>query len=342
MGIVSKGPRIMLRELRRGCTVSGREVGPRWTRWPRCGSSSPMGEVTSARVVLTHGCDLRNFAGEELRSKPCAENLAVHSGMTSGLVELAVGIILELVPGPGISGSLSLFGVDSIMDLIRISSSLASLSALAAVDPSLILGQSFLLYPIEVFFFLCHGPFERRVLPSGLASCSSWMDVGISVRVIGLVAYVQIDPLDIASSLLSAGGGSPIARSLEIESSAATGSCGPARDLVAPRGILWPRAGSCGPARDLVAPRGILLLAFAVKYHGVRSDRGYVSSWSSVSVGIDGCPVPCEPVAVSCSGSEPNSRPVSSSSVMGFSNDASCRADWLRVLLGWTSAPPFE
>ncbi|KAF2572320.1 hypothetical protein F2Q70_00002392 [Brassica cretica] len=33
--------------------------------------------------------------------------------MTSGLVKLAVGIILELVPGPGISGSLSLFGVDS-------------------------------------------------------------------------------------------------------------------------------------------------------------------------------------------------------------------------------------
>ncbi|KAF2619107.1 hypothetical protein F2Q68_00040342 [Brassica cretica] len=61
-----------------------------------------MGEVTSVRVVLAHGpCDLRNFAGEELRSKPCAENLAVHSGMTSGLVELAVGIILELVPGLG-------------------------------------------------------------------------------------------------------------------------------------------------------------------------------------------------------------------------------------------------
>ncbi|KAF3541363.1 hypothetical protein F2Q69_00020050 [Brassica cretica] len=94
-----------------------------------------------------------------------------------------------------------------IMDLIRISSSLASLSALAAVDPSLILGQFFLLYPIEVFFFLYHGPFERRVLSSGLASRSSRMDVGISVRVIGLVAYVQIDPLDIASSLLPAGGG---------------------------------------------------------------------------------------------------------------------------------------
>ncbi|KAF3524520.1 hypothetical protein F2Q69_00047488 [Brassica cretica] len=95
------------------------------------------------------------------------------------------------------------------MDLIRISSSLASLSALAAVDPSLsalaavdpslILGQFFLLYPIEVFFFLCHGLFERRILPSGLASHSFRMDVGTSVRVIGLVASVQIDPLEIAS-----------------------------------------------------------------------------------------------------------------------------------------------
>ncbi|KAF2557175.1 hypothetical protein F2Q68_00017026 [Brassica cretica] len=91
------------------------------------------------------------------------------------------------------------------MDLIRISSSLASLSALAAVDPSLILGQFFLLYPIEVFFFLCHGLFERRVLPSVLASRSSRMDVGTSVRVIGLVAYVQIDPLEIASFVAPGG-----------------------------------------------------------------------------------------------------------------------------------------
>ncbi|KAF3504982.1 hypothetical protein F2Q69_00042817 [Brassica cretica] len=33
MGVASKGPRIVLRELRRGCTVSGQEVGPRpWAR----------------------------------------------------------------------------------------------------------------------------------------------------------------------------------------------------------------------------------------------------------------------------------------------------------------------
>ncbi|KAF3603651.1 hypothetical protein F2Q69_00036403 [Brassica cretica] len=71
------------------------------------------GKAIRIQKEVYYACDLRNFSGEELRSKPCAENLAVHSGMTSGLVELAVGIILELVPGAGISGSLSLFGVDS-------------------------------------------------------------------------------------------------------------------------------------------------------------------------------------------------------------------------------------
>ncbi|KAF2546000.1 hypothetical protein F2Q70_00022380 [Brassica cretica] len=57
------------------------------------------GRAIGIQEEVFYACDLRNFAGEELRSKPCAENLAVHSGMTSGLVELAVGIILELVPG---------------------------------------------------------------------------------------------------------------------------------------------------------------------------------------------------------------------------------------------------
>ncbi|KAF3540508.1 hypothetical protein F2Q69_00024369 [Brassica cretica] len=59
------------------------------------------GREIGIQEEVLYACDLRNFAGEELRSKPCAKNLAVHSGMTSGLVELAVGIILELVPGPG-------------------------------------------------------------------------------------------------------------------------------------------------------------------------------------------------------------------------------------------------
>ena len=37
--------------------------------------------------------------------------------MTFGLVELAVGVILILVPGPGVSGGLPLFGIDSVVVL---------------------------------------------------------------------------------------------------------------------------------------------------------------------------------------------------------------------------------
>ncbi|KAF2598378.1 hypothetical protein F2Q68_00008436 [Brassica cretica] len=49
MGIASKGPRIVLRELRRGCKVLGQEVGPRpWAR----------GEVTSVETVLAYDRDL--------------------------------------------------------------------------------------------------------------------------------------------------------------------------------------------------------------------------------------------------------------------------------------------
>ncbi|KAF2555084.1 hypothetical protein F2Q68_00017398 [Brassica cretica] len=83
------------------------------------------GRAIVIQEEVIYACDLRNFAGEELRSKPSAENLAVQSGMTSGLVELVVGIILELVPGPGISRSLSLFGVDSVIMLALLASRLA-------------------------------------------------------------------------------------------------------------------------------------------------------------------------------------------------------------------------
>ncbi|KAF2584252.1 hypothetical protein F2Q70_00036214 [Brassica cretica] len=102
-------------------TISG--VGLSAGKAMDSGTMSPSGFVACFRRAIGiqeevfYACDLQNFAGEELRSKPCTENLAVHSGMTSGLVELAVGIILELVPGPGISGSLSLFGVDSVIML---------------------------------------------------------------------------------------------------------------------------------------------------------------------------------------------------------------------------------
>ncbi|KAF3521384.1 hypothetical protein F2Q69_00047486 [Brassica cretica] len=99
-----------------------------------------------------YACDLRNFAGEELRSKLCAENLAVHSGMTSGLVELAVGITLELVPGPDISGSLSVFGVDSVIMLaLEIFSLVVDIPVVTRVFPSrgcllwvVVIGEDFL------------------------------------------------------------------------------------------------------------------------------------------------------------------------------------------------------
>ncbi|KAF3557164.1 hypothetical protein F2Q69_00015485 [Brassica cretica] len=87
--------------------------------------------------------------------------------MTFGLVELAVGVILVLVPGPGVSG---------------LSLSLASLFVLATVDHGQLFGQLLLFYPIEVFFFLGHWSFEGRVLPSGLASRSSWVDFSTVVR----------------------------------------------------------------------------------------------------------------------------------------------------------------
>ncbi|KAF2594707.1 hypothetical protein F2Q70_00043353 [Brassica cretica] len=116
-----------------------------------------------------------------------------------------VGEVDQPADSLGVSMSSFCDVLGEIIDLIRISSSLASLSALAAVDPSLILGQFFLLYTIEVFIFLCHGLFERRVLPSGLALRSSRMDVATSVRVIGLVVYVQINPLEMASFVAPGG-----------------------------------------------------------------------------------------------------------------------------------------
>ncbi|KAF3602126.1 hypothetical protein F2Q69_00034909 [Brassica cretica] len=70
---------------------------------------------------------------------------------------------------------------------------------LAAGDPGLLPGQLLMFYPIVVFFFLGHGFFEGRVMPSRLVSRSSWVDVSTVVRVLGLVAYIQVDALDFFS-----------------------------------------------------------------------------------------------------------------------------------------------
>ncbi|KAF3546456.1 hypothetical protein DY000_02004910 [Brassica cretica] len=49
MGIASKGPRIVLRELRRGSTVLGREVGPR--PWARARPRFTFGSKAMRRLI---------------------------------------------------------------------------------------------------------------------------------------------------------------------------------------------------------------------------------------------------------------------------------------------------
>ncbi|KAF2537082.1 hypothetical protein F2Q68_00021074 [Brassica cretica] len=185
---------------------------------------------------------------------------------------------------------------DEKLDLGRESAifdSLASLSVLAVVDPGLLLGQLLLFYPIEVFFFLGHGLFEGRVLPSGLASRSSWVDVSTVVRVIGLVTYIQVDALDFFSFV------APVRRWKVLRS-----GCAPGRSVSSG---FWPEEAlsvcsarlpgvlksSLLPLRALVVPRGALLLAFAVKVSTsfAREATTFPCSWSFIIVGIDGSPV---------------------------------------------------
>ncbi|KAF3582289.1 hypothetical protein DY000_02031709 [Brassica cretica] len=56
--------------------------------------------------------------------------------MTFGLVELAVGVILILVPGPGVSGRLPLFGIDSVVVL--------ALDVVSLVVDILVISRAFL------------------------------------------------------------------------------------------------------------------------------------------------------------------------------------------------------
>ncbi|KAF2571273.1 hypothetical protein F2Q70_00004794 [Brassica cretica] len=62
MGIASKGPRIVLRELRRGCTVSGREVGPR--PWARIDRELVFRELSGIDSVVTR-FDLNTVEAQE-------------------------------------------------------------------------------------------------------------------------------------------------------------------------------------------------------------------------------------------------------------------------------------
>ncbi|KAF2554473.1 hypothetical protein F2Q68_00015576 [Brassica cretica] len=163
-----------------------------------------------------------------------------------------LGVILVLVPGPDVSGGLSLFGIDSVVVL--------ALDVFSLVVDILVVSRAFLFCGR-----LLHGSFEGLVLSSGLASRSSWVDVSTVVRVIGLVAYILVDALDFFSSLLSVGGGR----------FSAVG-CAPGWSVSS---WFWPEEAlsasaarlpgvsksSLLPLRALVVPRGALLLAFTVK-----------------------------------------------------------------------------
>ncbi|KAF3565753.1 hypothetical protein DY000_02015855 [Brassica cretica] len=154
-----------------------------------------------------------------------------------------------------------------IVDLIRISGSLASLSVLAAVDPCLLLGQLLLFYPIEVFFFLGHGFFDGRVLPSGLASRSSWVDV----------KTVEVE-------------GSP---QLAVHLAGAFHQGFGLRKPCPCVQLDFPEFQNqvLLPLQALVVPHGTLLLSFAVKVSTCFAREATSFLLEFISVGIDGSPV---------------------------------------------------
>ncbi|KAL0742768.1 hypothetical protein Bca4012_084281 [Brassica carinata] len=133
------------------------------------------------------------------------------------------------------------------------------------MDPSLILRQFFLFHPVEVFFLFCHGFFEGDRLSGRLTSGHSWMNVSATVRMVGLVANVQVDSFDVVFFVVPSGRWkihrgrlrTPLERFVR----------------VLPEEVLSARAArspgvsksSLLPLRALVIPRGAFLLAFAVK-----------------------------------------------------------------------------
>ncbi|WZZ60835.1 hypothetical protein YC2023_060942 [Brassica napus] len=91
--------------------------------------------------------------------------------MTSGLVELAVGIILELVPGSGIFGSLSLFGVDSVIMLaLEIFSLVVDIPIVTRVFPSRGRLLRVVLLGEDLHLFFHHD--EVRCLVKSVLDCS--------------------------------------------------------------------------------------------------------------------------------------------------------------------------
>ncbi|KAL0723301.1 hypothetical protein Bca4012_037900 [Brassica carinata] len=133
------------------------------------------------------------------------------------------------------------------------------------MDPSLILCQFLLFYPVEVFFLFCHGFFEGHRLSGRLTSGPSMMNVSVIVRMIRSVANVQVDSFDFVFFVVPSGRWKILRSRLrtrlerffrfwpeEVLSARAARSPG-----VSKSSLLLLQA--------LVIPRGALLLAFAVK-----------------------------------------------------------------------------
>ena len=72
----------------------------------------------------------------------------------------------------------------------------SSLSAFAASNLCLFLGQLLLFDPVEVFLLFCHWLIERGDFPSQSASGSSWMFVSVLLSIVGDVAGIQVDILN--------------------------------------------------------------------------------------------------------------------------------------------------
>lgn len=91
------------------------------------------------------------------------------------------------------------------VDLILTASSFPSFPAFSAADPCLILCQFILLDPEDIFLLFGHGFFERRILPSGLASRPSWMYVSVFLRRIGLITDVQVNAFNLVIFVVPSG-----------------------------------------------------------------------------------------------------------------------------------------
>ncbi|KAF3489976.1 hypothetical protein F2Q69_00053439 [Brassica cretica] len=71
-----------------------------------------------------------------------------------------------------------------------------SLSAFAASNLGMFLGQLLLFNPVEVFLLFRHWFFEWGAFSSRSASGSSWMSVSVVLGIVGDINGIQVDMLD--------------------------------------------------------------------------------------------------------------------------------------------------